>query len=65
MKRICKKNTIKQSIGSMRWHQALKRLYFIRDEKDLQEKYHQAVNWFHEMASSIDQRGIEELIKLP
>jgi len=40
----------------------LKHLYFVKDEKDLQEKYHQAVNWFYEIMLEINQKEIERLI---
>lgn len=30
----------------------LKHLHFVKDEKDLEEKYHEATNWFHEIVSS-------------
>jgi len=43
----------------------LKRLYFVKDEKDLQEKYHEAVNWFQETMSKINQKEIESLIRVP
>jgi len=41
----------------------LKHLYFVKDEKDLQEKYHEAVNWFQETMSEINQKEIESLIR--
>ncbi|MDH5449108.1 MAG: nucleotidyltransferase domain-containing protein [Candidatus Bathyarchaeota archaeon] len=41
----------------------LEHLYFVRDEKDLQEKYHKAIRWFHEIMSEIDQKEIERRIR--
>lgn len=40
----------------------LKHLHFVRDEKDLQEKYHEASKWFHKVMSEIDQEEIERQI---
>ena len=31
----------------------LKRLYFVKDEQDLQEKYREANNWFHKIMAEI------------
>jgi len=42
----------------------LKHLYFVEDEKDLQEKYHKAVKWFHETMSEIDQKEVEKLVRM-
>jgi hypothetical protein len=42
----------------------LKHLYFVEDEKDLQEKYHEATRWFHEIMSEIDQKEIERLVRM-
>ncbi len=41
----------------------LKRLYFIKDEKDLQEKYNEATEWFPGIVSEIHQKEIERLVK--
>jgi len=41
----------------------LKHLYFVKDEKDLQEKYREAVKWFKETMSEINQKEIEKLIR--
>jgi len=43
----------------------LKHLYFVKDENDLQEKYHKAVKWFQEIMLEINQKEIERLVKLP
>jgi predicted nucleotidyltransferase len=40
----------------------LKHLYFIKDEKDLQEKYNEATKWFFKMLSEMDQKEIKRLI---
>lgn len=39
----------------------LKHLYFVRDEKNLQEKYREAIKWFHEVMSEVNQRENERL----
>jgi hypothetical protein len=36
----------------------LEHLYFIKDEKDLQEKYHKATRWFQEIISKTDSKGL-------
>jgi len=41
----------------------LKRLFFVKDEKDLQEKYHEGTNWFHRIISEINQKEIERIIR--
>ncbi len=41
----------------------LERLYSVKDEKDLQEKYNEATKWFAELASETDLWKTEELIK--
>jgi hypothetical protein len=41
----------------------LKRLFFVKDEKDLQEKYYEGTKWFHEVMSEFDQKEIEKLIQ--
>jgi len=41
----------------------LEHLYFIKDEKDLQEKYNEATEWFPGIMSEIDQKEIERLVK--
>ena len=43
----------------------LKHFYFVRDEKDLQEKYHEAIKWFQEIMSEISQKEIGRLVKTP
>ncbi len=40
----------------------LKRLYFIKDEKDLQEKYNEATKWLPDIMLEIDQKKIERLV---
>ena len=37
-------------------------LYFVKDAKDLQEKYHQAIKWFNKTMQEINQKEIEKLI---
>ncbi|MDH5450824.1 MAG: hypothetical protein OEX77_08005 [Candidatus Bathyarchaeota archaeon] len=41
----------------------LKRLFFVKDEKDLQEKYHEGTKWFHKIMSEINRKEIEKLIR--
>ena len=41
----------------------LKRLYFVESEKELQEKYHEATEWFQKITSQIDQRMIERKVR--
>jgi len=41
----------------------LEHLYFVKDEKDLQKKYHEAAEWFREIISEIDQKEIERRIR--
>lgn len=41
----------------------LERLYFVKDPKDLQEKYHEATKWFRETISNIDRRETEKLVR--
>lgn len=41
----------------------LKHLFFVEDEKDLQEKYTQASEWFQKIMSLIDEKEIENLIR--
>jgi len=41
----------------------LEHLYFVGDEKDLQEKYDEATNWFDGLASETDPGKVEELIR--
>jgi len=41
----------------------LKRLFFVKDEKDLQEKYREGTKWFHKIASEINRKEIEKLIR--
>lgn len=41
----------------------LERLYFVEDDEDLQRKYREATEWFHEIISEIDQEGIERQIR--
>jgi hypothetical protein len=40
----------------------LEHLYFVKDEKDLQEKYYEATKWFHKTMQEINQKEIERLI---
>jgi hypothetical protein len=40
----------------------LEHLYFVKDEKDLQEKYDEATKWFAKLTSEIDSREMEDLI---
>lgn len=41
----------------------LKRLFFVKDEKDLQEKYREGTKWFHAIVPEINQQEIEKLIR--
>jgi hypothetical protein len=41
----------------------LERLYFVKDKKDLQEKYRKASKWFNKTMNDIDQKEIEKLIR--
>ena len=41
----------------------LEHLYFVKDEKDLQEKYREAMKWFNKTMKEIDQKEIEKLIR--
>jgi len=41
----------------------LKHLFFVKDEIDLQTKYHKASKWINEVMSEIDQKEIERLIR--
>ena len=41
----------------------LKRLYFVRDEEDLQKKYHEAIKLFHEIISEINQKEMGRLVR--
>jgi hypothetical protein len=41
----------------------LQELYFVRDEKDLQEKYDKASKWFRKLIPEIDGDNVERLIK--
>jgi len=43
----------------------LESLYFAKDAKDLQEKYLEATNWFHELMLEIDGEQIEKLVRTP
>jgi len=38
-------------------------LYFVKDEKDLQEKYYEAIKWFNKTMQEINQKEIEKLIR--
>jgi len=40
----------------------LEHLYFIKDEKDMQEKYRETAKWFREIISEIDPREMEKLV---
>lgn len=37
-------------------------LYFVKDDEDLQRKYREATEWFHEIISAIDQEEMERQI---
>ena len=41
----------------------LKRLFFVMDEKDLQEKYREGTKWFHKIVSEINREQVERLIR--
>ena len=41
----------------------LERLYFVKDDEDLQRKYREATEWFHEIISEIDQEKMERQFK--
>ena len=41
----------------------LKRLFFVKDEKDLREKYREGTEWFHKIVSEINRKEIEKLIR--
>jgi hypothetical protein len=41
----------------------LKHLFFVKDEKDLQEKYLEGAKWFREIMSEINRKQIEKLIR--
>jgi hypothetical protein len=41
----------------------LKHLFFVKDEKDLQEKYHEGTKWFHKIMSEINRKEIERSIR--
>ena len=40
----------------------LEHLYLVKDSKDLQEKYREAIKWFHKAMQEINQKEIERLI---
>jgi hypothetical protein len=40
----------------------LRHLFFVENEKKLQEKYLEATDWFHEILSTIDQNEIKRSI---
>ncbi len=40
----------------------LKDLYFVKDERDLQRKYHKAISWFRRALSDVDRIGLENLL---
>jgi len=42
----------------------LKHLYFVEGEKDLQERYREAVKWVHKIMSEIDQEKIERIVRM-
>lgn len=42
----------------------LENLCFVKDEKDLQEKCHEATKWIHRILSEIDQEEIERLARM-
>lgn len=41
----------------------LQELYFVKDEEDLQAKYHEASKWFNKLISNMNRNNIERLIK--
>jgi len=41
----------------------LKHLVFIKNKRDLQEKYHNASKWFHQVMSEVSQKEIERLMQ--
>jgi len=41
----------------------LEHLYFVKDKKDLQEKYRKAIKWFNRTMQEINQKEIEKLIR--
>lgn len=41
----------------------LKNLYFVKDGKDLQEKYPQAIKWFHKTMLEIQEKKMEKLTR--
>jgi hypothetical protein len=41
----------------------LERLYFVKDEEDLQKKYDETVEWFPKIISEIDQNEIKKLMR--
>jgi hypothetical protein len=41
----------------------LEHLFFVKDENDLQRKYHEASKWIHEVMSEIGQKEIERLAR--
>jgi hypothetical protein len=41
----------------------LKHLYFVKDAKDLQEKYYEAIKWFNKAMQEINQKEIKRLIR--
>jgi hypothetical protein len=41
----------------------LKHLYFVEDEKDLQEKYRKTTNWIQEIMSEIDEKKMERIVR--
>jgi len=43
----------------------LEHLYFVRDEKDLQKKYHEAIKWFVKTMHEIDPKEVERLVRTP
>jgi hypothetical protein len=40
----------------------LEHLYFVKDAKDLQEKYYEAIKWFSRTMQEIDQKDIDRII---
>jgi hypothetical protein len=42
--------------------EGLKHVYFVKDERELQEKYRVAADWFYKIISEIDKIGIEDLM---
>lgn len=42
--------------------QRLERLSFVKNSKDLQKKYREAIDWFHKVTSEIEEKNVERLV---